>query len=204
MNLSLILVIVLVAVVIPWIIRSAFIKPVEAPAELAISEEEVEEGFSDVRVLPSRHERATADLGFKESAASVLSNTGSPKVVVEKHLPTGDRLEIIHIMAPAGKKFVGYELLQTLQTAGFTYGPMRIFHYSIDDTIAFSLSSAVEPGVFNIEEIGAFATPGLTLFLDKTKVLNPQKTIALMYDTAQQIAEDLGGELRNAKRQKIA
>ncbi len=185
----------------PWIIRRAFFMAPELPVELSIPEKNVEEGFSDIKVVSVREvSMSTTDLGFKKNVASELKNS-KPKVVAEKYLPTTERIEILHIMAPKDKKFMGYELLQTLQGAGLQFGPMNIFHKYIDDNIVFSVASAVNPGVFNMEEIGAFETPGLSLFMDKTKVLNPQKSLVLMYEIARDIADDLGGELQNAKRQ---
>lgn len=116
-------------------------------------------------------------------------------------------LLVLHVMAAEGQAFIGYELLQSLLSAGLRFGEMNIFHRHEQPTgqgkILFSLASATEPGTFNLDEIGSLACIGLSLFMDADKVENPAKTFNLMLDTARLLAEDLGGKVFDERYQEL-
>ncbi len=117
----------------------------------------------------------------------------------EMYLPQDEDLIVLHIKASPGKTFVGYGLQQALSSAGLQFGEMNIFHCYEDvagkKTILFSVASAVEPGIFDLQRIGAFSTPGLSLFMTVANCANPLKTLNQLLETAQQLADDLGGQL---------
>ncbi len=112
---------------------------------------------------------------------------------------------VIRLMAPADTYYVGYELMQALLSAGLRYGSRNIFHYYEEseesEKILFSLASAVEPGTFELSQMGSITCPGLTLFMEysKNSKINPLHTLTLMLDTARQLSEDLGGQLLTDK-----
>lgn len=108
-----------------------------------------------------------------------------------------------YLMAPEGKQFFGYELLQALLSAGLCYGKMNIFHryQKGSNLILFSVASAIEPGVFDLDNMGAFSCPGLTLFI---RACSEQELLYVQLDsllqTAEQLADDLGGILCDDQR----
>ncbi len=210
MNLSLLIVIVLVAIVIPWIIRYVVYRPSSSRTQLLIPEHDasIEEPIHETSEFVSAPRTVSVldDLGFKQSMTSDFKKTPA-KPAANKYLSANDRFQMIHVMAEEGKAFAGYELLQTLSSLGFHYGPMRIFHFYRDkedpNSILFSLASAVEPGVFDLEKMAAFTTPGVSLFMDKKKVVAPAQVFQQMVAVAEQLADEMGGELRDAKRQRV-
>lgn len=105
----------------------------------------------------------------------------------------------VSVMASTGHLFSSYDLLQAITNAGFHFGEMSIFHHHQDfegnGKALFSLASAVKPGIFNLDNIGAFATPGLTLFMDAGMHADPKSVFLLMLDCANQLADELQGEL---------
>lgn len=109
---------------------------------------------------------------------------------------------ILYVLAPQNQQFLGYELLQALLAVGLRYGPKRIFHRYEDNShkgaILFSLASATEPGIFDIENMGAFACTGLCLFTSLLECPDPQVTWKTMLETAKQLADDLGGSIFDA------
>lgn len=118
---------------------------------------------------------------------------------------------VFYILAPAKQPFIGYELLQAVLTAGLRYGEMNIFHrYDEQQTeyekspILFSLASAVEPGIFDMANIGSTSCLGLSIFLTPTRVENPLAVFELMLETAQQLADDLGGQLCDEQRHPLS
>lgn len=114
-------------------------------------------------------------------------------------------LLVMSILAKPNHFFASYDLLQALSAAGMQFGDMNIFHYYFPTPTGkvtlFSLASAVKPGEFNMDKIGDFSCPGLTLFMDLSSVPDPAQAFEIMFKTAEQLAEDLDGELRAGQRQ---
>lgn len=110
-----------------------------------------------------------------------------------------DNYIILQLMAPTQRPYRGYELIQTLTSAGFHYGKMNIFHFYADPLnkteLLFSLASAIEPGTFDLDNIGEIVCPGLCLFMSIHKVKSALTAFDVMWDTAQILAQDLGGTL---------
>lgn len=111
---------------------------------------------------------------------------------------------IISIVAKPNQQFVSYDLFQAISATGMQFGAMNIFHYYAPSAMGkkplFSLASATEPGEFDLNQMGNFSCNGLTLFMN-TRLVSDKKTVfALMVETAEQLAEDLHGELRAGTR----
>jgi cell division protein ZipA len=118
-----------------------------------------------------------------------------------------EKLIILYLLAPEGRPYQGYELVQTLSSHGFHYGEMNIFHYPGEQDKTkeglFSLASAIEPGTFDLTHIGAILTPGLCLFMPFRDNKNIRSTFELMLETAQLLMQDLGGTLCDGQRQPL-
>lgn len=118
-------------------------------------------------------------------------------------------LIILKLVAAEERPYRGYELLQTLSSAGFHYGEMNIFHYYSDQNQSekkerlFSLASAIEPGTFDLTHIGEILSPGLCLFMSVNPLKNNLDTFELMLETAQILIQDLGGTLCDGQRQAL-
>jgi len=107
-------------------------------------------------------------------------------------------LIVISIVAKPGAHFAGYDLLQAITAAKMQFGPMNIFHYYISTASKvplFSLASITEPGEFDWDRMGDYSCSGLTLFMDLKAVSDPEEAFAIMVATAEQLADDLEGEL---------
>jgi len=165
---------------------------------------------SEVRVLSE--EETKKKLEEMEKSRSEIHKTGlrsfkksTPKKSQEK-IEHKETFIIIHVMAQPGAKFIGYDLYQSLTSAGLTYGDMKIFHRYAEKSektknILFSVASAVNPGTIDLDDIGAFSTIGLTLFMDYSKQKTASATFQLMLNTAKLLAEDLNGVILDANRQ---
>lgn len=134
------------------------------------------------------------------SPARVVS-TVAPKPAAK---PVMNDLLVMSVWARPDGYFAGYDLLQAISAAGMRFGEMNIFHYHTDTPTGkiklFSLASATEPGDFNLDRIGDFSCNGLTLFLDLKSVPDPKQAFDFMLQAAEQLAEDLDGELRAGQR----
>ncbi len=136
-------------------------------------------------------------LGVEEKAAPV--NTVEQNKTPPAHQGR-DELLVLSVMAKPGQYFGSYDLLQAITAAGLKYGDMNIFHYYLDNTEnkepLFSLASVAEPGEFAMDQMGDFSCPGLVLFMQPALLDQPEMAFDLMLETANQLAEDLGGDLR--------
>lgn len=158
----------------------------------------VELGFDPLKDLVTEPLAGTAAL----HANAPLKQTHSRPVSQPKHLLT------LYVMAIPPQVFIGYELLQALLSVGLRYGEMDIFHYYEDPDaetkqILFSACSATEPGVFDMTDVGAIRCPGLCLFMSADSLENPSAVFETLLETAQQLAEDLGGEVYDDERRLL-
>lgn len=158
-------------------------------------------------------EKESSKITVKNSSSSRLepslndlpaSEVNTPKAA---HHDINDYI-ILQLMAPKQRPYQGYELIQTLSSAGFHYGKMNIFHYYADPLekkeLLFSLASAIEPGTFDLDHIGEINCPGLCLFMSIRKVTEARTTFELMLETAQILAQDLGGTLCDKQLHPLA
>ncbi|VAX13621.1 hypothetical protein MNBD_GAMMA24-1647 [hydrothermal vent metagenome] len=118
-------------------------------------------------------------------------------------LPGDELILVLAIMAGPGKQFSGLDILDTLLANGFVHGDMSIFHYfhaADDRQPVFSLASAVEPGIFDMNTIEALRTPGLSLFMQLPGTLDARTAFETMLEKGRLIATDLRGELCDETR----
>ena len=142
----------------------------------------------------------------EEEEEPVLNEPTSEINIKETSANATESLIILHLLAAEERPYAGYELVQTLSSAGFYYGTMNIFHYYEDhnekNPRLFSLASAVEPGTFDLTHIAEILAPGLCLFMP-LKDKNALTSFELMLETAQLLIQDLGGTLCDGQRQPL-
>jgi cell division protein ZipA len=127
-----------------------------------------------------------------------------PQPPAAQKVAAADDFLILTVAAKANNKFASYDLVQSITATGMQYGAMNIFHYAVptdqgSETL-FSLASATKPGDFDLDRIGDISCAGLTLFTNLPTLTNPELAFELMLKTAEQLADDLDGELRDASR----
>ncbi len=124
----------------------------------------------------------------------------APEVLDEEHESEfAENLIVINILPRPGRRFVGYELLQGILSAGLRFGYMNLFHRHKDShgqgPILFSLATVNAPGTFDMNTIGGLSCNGLSLFLQLPTEQNSLTIFDLMLNTARCLADDLNGEL---------
>lgn len=130
-----------------------------------------------------------------------LGNLNTVDAVEEE----GESLVIaLNVMAKAGHYFPGEEVLAALQDNDLEHGEMQIFHRYPDGAAngrpVFSLANTVEPGTFDLNTMEALQTPGLSLFMQLPGPMDARKAFELMLNTGRQLAEQLGGDLCDERR----
>ena len=161
-------------------------------------EDAIIEPPSKAELNTSRLEPTLTKSNFKEEITNKTNSTTQHDI---------DNYIILQLMAPQQRPYRGYELIQTLTSAGFHYGKMNIFHFYADPVNKkeplFSLASAIEPGTFDLDNTGEIVCPGLCLFMSIHKVKSALTAFDLMWETAQILAQDLGGVLCDKQLQPI-
>ncbi|MBS0358284.1 MAG: cell division protein ZipA [Proteobacteria bacterium] len=140
------------------------------------------------------------------SQAELQAKTQNRKTS-KKTAPRNDQILTMHLYASPGEEFQGYELLQALLSNGMRFGEMNIFHRYQDinghGPVLFSMASAVEPGTFDIENMGAFSCPALTFFMRLTGDLNEMRVFELLLDTVRQLKDELNGVIYDGNRSPL-
>lgn len=110
---------------------------------------------------------------------------------------------VLNVMARSGEYFNGADVLAALKASGLQHGEMMIFHYysgAGDDRPVFSLANTVEPGTFDLNTIEHLQTPGLSLFMQLPGPMDSREAFELMLKTGRSLAEQLGGDLCDERR----
>lgn len=121
----------------------------------------------------------------------------------DRQMAEGEPEEIIilHVLAAAGQFFHGEELLTLLLGCDCRFGEMNIFHrYEKADAkgrIQFSIVNSVEPGVFKLDDIKQFSTPGVSFFMRLPGPDKPLEAFDCMVETAQCLARNLNGHMKD-------
>ena len=110
-----------------------------------------------------------------------------------------DELIILGVLAKSGAVFKGPELVAALRGQGLKFGNMSIFHRidSATDEHLFSVANAVEPGTFDLADMEALETPGITFFLQLPVPGDAFESLEDMLLSARTVAAALGGDVKD-------
>ena len=114
---------------------------------------------------------------------------------------------VVNAVSKDPQGFNGEELLHILLACDLRFGKMNIFHRyeksNARGAVQFSVANAVEPGTFDLNNMHSFTTPGICLFLQLPGPQDAQKALEYMVETAQCIARNLNGDLRDEDRNAL-
>lgn len=161
--------------------------------------------YTDHPLSDDRAEPSFSALGEDEALDDQPLYTETPNETDDQPLTEEpDEVIIINVMAREGQQFAGAALLDTLLQCGMRYGDMNIFHRHARDNgegpVIFSLANMVKPGVFDLDTMANFYTPGVSMFMTLPMRVDSIKAFDIMRETAVAIANTLGGELKDENR----
>lgn len=108
-------------------------------------------------------------------------------------------LIVVNVLAASNQAFAGADLVAALRRQGLRFGEMSIFH-KIDEASSsslYSVANAVEPGTFDLADLAALKSPGLSFFLQLPTAVDGIEALESMLRAAQNVAQELGGELKD-------
>lgn len=117
-------------------------------------------------------------------------------------LSHSEEIIVISIMSREEEGFSGTALLDLMLACGLRYSrDMGIFHrFETEDPesrLQFSMVNALKPGIFPIEAMDDFHTPGVTLLMPLPGASDTAAAFEAMVETAMVIVRNLGGELKD-------
>lgn len=154
--------------------------------------------FSTLEDKEEKAETSLADLGYEVEKSS-------PKLASSDNFQVGSPHDLIlfYLTAPTTRPFLGYELVQALLSANLRLGSLNLFHrYDEQGKILFSVSQANQTGGFDLDQIGEINCRGLILFMQPHPD-TAQFVLEDLLNTAYELAEELDGQLEDAKHQPL-
>jgi cell division protein ZipA len=149
---------------------------------------------------------SVADNSFDEVV--IVKKKAAPIKQETKQDDIPDEVVAIHVMAFPDQLFKGQDIYSAAQHVNLIYGERKIFHCyeNIEGTGSklFSMASAINPGIFDLDNLDNFTTPGITLFLMQAAPGKAMVAFDMMVRAAKQLAQHLGGQLLDEQYQPLA
>lgn len=149
---------------------------------------------------PKKIEPAEEAIHSNETTEPLNEPAHDPKLEVD---PSEQEVVVINVMA-RDKHFKGADLLHILLACDCRFGDMNIFHRYEDSSgqgaIQFSIVNIVEPGIFDLNNIDDFSTPGVSFFMGVPGPKDAMQAFECMVETAQCLVKNLNGELLDESR----
>lgn len=170
----------------------------------------LEEILEDAPCLtPKKESKAAAKQpAVAISATPVVEEPKPTPAKAAKAQPVRGTL-MIFLMAKENRQFAGYELLQTVLSAGLRFGQGQLFHRHQQPNgqgpVICSLAAATATGTFDLQNMGACSLRGLCLFMELSN--NPSvdaERFSIMLDTARQLGEGLDALLLDDKQRPLS
>ncbi|WP_417878090.1 cell division protein ZipA [Vibrio sp.] len=161
---------------------------------------------------PVMQEAAPAQPVVEEAAPSAFDTAvpeaEQPAVVAqtpEEPKPEPEmQVLVLNVHCAGEEPFVGTELFDSMQQNGLIYGEMNIFHRHVDlsgnGKVLFSVANMMHPGTLEHGNPAEFSTKGISFFMTLPCYGEAEQNFNLMLRTAQQIADDMGGNVLDDQR----
>jgi cell division protein ZipA len=115
---------------------------------------------------------------------------------------------MLNVAARSREGFRGEDILHILLACDLRFGDMNFFHRHEFEAgrgaIQFSVANMMQPGVFDIDNMGDLTTPGLVFFLTLPGPEDMMKAFDYMLETAQAVARNLDGDVLDEARSVLS
>ncbi len=114
---------------------------------------------------------------------------------------------MLNVVARKAEGFRGEDILHILLACDLRFGDMSFFHRHEFEAgrgaIQFSVANMMQPGVFDIDNMSDFTTPGLVFFVTLPGPEDMMKAFDYMLETAQAVARNLDGDVLDETRSAL-
>ena len=127
-----------------------------------------------------------------------------PQETPEETAPTVDQVMVLWVSAKSGATLDGTRLMQALKAHGLEHNDGVFYKRdAVNNGEQFMVANGVEPGTFNVANIGALATPRIALLLRLAAATNPTQAFEDMLEVAQDVAISLGAEIQDESKSAL-
>ena len=135
------------------------------------------------------------DSAAEEGTSAWRSKSRAAEVVDRQD----EEIFVINVLARNGETFNGADLFEAFMRNALKFRDMNIFHRldPVSGAVRFSVSNAVEPGIFDLSDMASLETPGVTLFFRLPGPEQPGEVLDDMLGVARDIGKSLGGDLKD-------
>lgn len=175
--------------------------PDEPPAVRATDEE------AEAPSQPARAEERTAHREVVTDHPAVERAKRNPVHAdrAREALSDAEEVIVISVLSRDEAGFQGPDLLNLMLACGLRYcHEMGVFHRfeteSDDSALQFTMVNVLKPGVFDLDDMDAFATPGVTFLMPLPSAHDSAAAFEAMFETAMVLVRNLSGELKDENR----
>ena len=115
-----------------------------------------------------------------------------------------NKIVTLHVVAAQNSLINGAQLLDVFDRRGYHYGDMNIFHSMHKGDTVFSIAKMVEPGVFDIDDVDSFVTPGITLILQLPGPVPADVSFEVLISEAFEMANELNATVLDGDRNTLS
>ncbi len=116
-----------------------------------------------------------------------------------------EQLIVLSVMATAGEPFKGPALIKAFDNTALQHSDVKIYQRLNEKAEpVYGIASAVKPGIFDLNNIEQFTTPGLSLFLQLPGPVDGVTAFDDMLTTAERLAVELGGEIQDQNHSMLS
>jgi cell division protein ZipA len=149
---------------------------------------------SSPEIHPAAEEALPAQAGPEQEASESRDDASVSRAPLRP-----DRIVTIRFI-PKSRQLSTEKAILALRAAGLQHGRYGIFHRLSDsdaDDALFSVASLMEPGSFDLTNLGTSTIPGMSFFLVLPGDGDPVARFDMMVETARSLAHDLDAELHD-------
>ncbi|SUP92451.1 cell division protein ZipA [Vibrio owensii] len=166
----------------------------QEPVQSSVVEEEIIEPVFEAPDVPE------APVMPEVEATPVMAEE-----VIEEPKPEPEmQVIVLNVHCAGDEPFIGTKLFDSMQQNGLIYGEMNIFHRHVDlsgnGKVLFSVANMMHPGTLEHGDPAEFSTKGISFFMTLPCYGEADQNFNLMLRIAQQIADDMGGNVLDDQR----
>jgi cell division protein ZipA len=184
--------------------------PVAAPSSEPLAERDDatgnDEGQDSVMAGFSAEDDGPENLDWLDGMGADRTVQQEPDAAEPGMLPRDINPEVfmLNVVARDPRGFKGEDILHILLACDLRFGDMSFFHRHEFEAgkgaIQFSVANMMQPGVFDLDNMAGFTTPGLVFFLTLPGPEDMMKAFDYMLETAQAVSRNLGGDVLDESR----
>ncbi|MDC0602349.1 cell division protein ZipA [Aliiglaciecola sp.] len=154
-----------------------------------------------------REDQMRIDFDEPVETAQSQSKQDHPEAGQSESGEQAQEVLVLNVRATDENPIQGAALLPMLLTLGFKFGEQDIFHRHVNSNgkgpVLFSLANMIKPGIFDIDNLETFSTPGVSLFMMLPIEGDPHQVFNMMHNAARKIAEEFSAQVLDGRRSAL-